>query len=523
MTRNGKTLRFASVTYGDALTYCFPGREFVLSKEPRTIHCPRGFLWPFPFVTVLLGDRGVTLIADAAQALTLQKDERDLAITFEGTETVESVPHDGHFWSGICAYRAHLVAVYGAPQPMPAYAAACFHVRRYFFHKRFCRQAILENGGVHLRDIYDADCHAVGGIDAGLLFDYAYDVATDLRCGNDAPWHDDPALRPSLCAEIHALAQEGCTFFAYFDPWLIQDGSAWDRTLRGAAEVRDKNQEILRIWDLHQWHPCISYAAWRTTSLQYLKHVADLLPVSGLYLDECGNGTQFPCQNALHHHPEGETQTEREISYLLFLKERLPFTHFLCEFAPDVRLAQHFDIVLSDTRTTVNIYRFILPHIRFVRIIHCDRPIGDDLMQVDLSFFNGEGIWLDNDLTDNAWISPRVRTAIRTQYAIQKAFVACFSSADCEALVTPQASRVLAHRFTDGKTSVYTFWNPLPRAISLPVLLPAGTQAELWYPARAPVVPSANGDTCITLAAASAGCLVVCGVHARDVRFGCTK
>lgn len=448
----------------DNLSYLFPGREFVLSTASCSIQCPYSFLWPASFVTVMneKKNKAVTLIATKGiQGLILAKNAEELKIVFQ-FESLEgdvlSLYHTASIDAAIKAYRSYYQSHFGSLPAMNGALKKCFRVRRYFFNQDLCQCHILNESSnkkttVHFEDWYQDDCKTIGEVDAALLFDYAYDPSTQIRCGNAEPFPKGSEWIKELNRQISHVKAEGCNLiFAYLDPYLIQDGSDWDWKFRDTLPLKDKDRNFIRVWDKSQWHPDINKPIWQETTRNYLDKVCKALDVNGIYLDEMGNGTQF--QDDAHL-----AQIQWEINYTQFMKEAFPEKIFMCEFAPVDSMNHSYQIVLSDTRTTVNIYRFLFPEIRFIRIIGCDRPIGDNVREINKSFFNGEGLWIDNDLHDGKWYSPQVIKTIKEQYQVMQKYYEFFSSDQVSPCCGKADSEILVNRFGCGNRNLYTFFN----------------------------------------------------------------
>lgn len=86
-------------------------------------------------------------------------------------------------------------------------------------------------------------------------------------------------------------------------------------------------------------------------------------------------------------------------------------------------------------------------------------PIGDNYYEVNKAFFNGEGLWLDNDLDNKEWYSQRVMDVIKEQYMVMKEYSKYFDSEDIEPLISSSNKFVLINRFTYENASVYTAIN----------------------------------------------------------------
>lgn len=458
------------------LAYAFYGREFLLSKEKCHLKCNYGFMYPFSMITFLSTQKGVTLIANNAEItyIELMKNDSECYFTFgfsceeKGVIEIIKNTHSNDYLEGIQAYRNWYIKKFGKLPQSNNDIKNAFHIRRYFFNRKLCSSHILDNDNVCLDEIYQDDCKQFGGVDVGLLFDFAYNESTDIRCGNITPISFGENQKNKLQKQIQQIKKEHqCKFFCYFDPYLIQDNSELDTLYRSSLPILTKDKSFCRVWGDKQWAPCIHEKLWQKFSAEYIYIAANALCCDGVYLDEFGNGTQYQCHNENHSHREGFSQIQTESSYHKRLMESIPDKLWMCEFPPADFSENSFDIVLSDTRTLINIYRFIFPELKFVRIIGCDRPLGNNEWDINKSFFNGEGLWLDNNANDTNWYPENMKQVIREQYAILKEYSKFFTSSNAEALFYTTDNGVLFNKFGYKGMAVLTFINPTDNDICM--------------------------------------------------------
>ncbi len=464
------------------LEYCFPGREFVLSGEPCHYRCRFGYFYPLPFITILGSHKAKTLIAHdpVFDEIELIKEGEVIHVIFhydmerkdmkDKKPQILCVEHERDFRKGFSVYRKWYAEYVARGTEFAGKAARtrdCFYLRRYFFNQALCSNHILEaDGGITLDSLYEDDCSQAGGIDAALLFDYAYNPGTGIRCGNAEPFPFGKETLSQLNAQIAGIREKGCIHvFAYFEPYLIENGSDWDRELdrkrpdERSPKIRDAAGRPVMVWGSHQWHPCLMEQEWQKISLNYLKQVTKRLDCDGIYLDEFGNETQYICCS--HDHEHGNMpQTRMEETYLSVLQRGVRPGMWMSEFPVPYTMADCFDIVLSDTRTLINAYRFAHPEIRFIRILGTDRPVGDNVPDLNKSFFNGEGLWIDNNLHDPVWYSSRVKEQMRLQYRLRHRYKDFFSSLEVMPLYPVRASSILCNAFFYGGQKLLTLLNP---------------------------------------------------------------
>lgn len=451
------------------LHYCYPAREFVLSAEDCDYHCNYGYRFPLSFVSALYKNKGLTLIfADQEQTgVGVKKGDGQFQFIVEykqvpvqgGRRSIILHFHDGDWHEGFERYKSWYKNKYLQSDAIEKRLKDCYHIRRYFFHEELCKTAIYNGEGFLFSDQYRNDGVEVGGIDVALLFDYAYTPENKIRCGNRHPFTNLKNLE-ELNAQLQDCKRENkLTVYAYFDPYLIQNGSDFDKTYRATLPVLNEEGDRHHVWGEAQWHPCLSREEWQDESVRYLTEVSEKLAVDGLYLDEIGNGELFVCHDKAHGHEVPLNQNKAEQNYVHLLQKEFPDKLLMCEFFPADSNISLFPAVLSDSRTIVDICRFAFPYKKIFKIINCDRPIGNNTWDISKIFFNGMGLWLDNDLHNTEWYAPEVKALIKKHYQILKAYSYIFESGDVEPLVPINSDAILANRFTWESETVFTFLN----------------------------------------------------------------
>ncbi len=442
-------------------TCCFPGREFVLIENPQ-IDCRYGFMWPTPFITFFSKDEGNTLIASdlSLYAVHIHKNENEIEVTFdfEKEARIEEYTHPANFKAGIQIYQSYYEKKYGPLSPMDEACQKSFRVRRLFFYPDFCQENILNN---RLDGIIEQDQKEIGGIDVGLFFDYAYNPRTKIRCGNLPPYSLEKM-------NLEAKSKLKKTY-VYFDPYLVQYQSPMD-VYRDSLQMKDQKGQNIRVWGEKQWHPYLLDQRWMDYSKQCIDYAQNFFQVDGIYLDEIGNGNQYPFNQ--------QSQLEMEREYVKEIHKE--HKDLMCEFAPIEQMVANFSMVLSDTKSIVNIYRFIFPQIRFIRVINCDYPMGHSEYELNKSFFNGEGLWIDGDTKDQTWYPSSMKEKIKKQYQVLQDYADCFSSTDCEPLYSISKEGIIWHRFTTDDRTIFTLLNPRNEKIQVSF----EEEMEMVYPEK---------------------------------------
>lgn len=235
--------------------------------------------------------------------------------------------------------------------------------------------------------------------------------------------------------------------------------------------VKDKKGERFRNWRKDQWHPDVEDREYQDAAGKYLKNMSERLPAGGIYLDELGHGSQYPVKE----------QVRKEKEFTEKMKSLLPDKYWMCEFSPADCMNSQMDVVLSDTATLVNSYRFLFPEIKFVRIINCDRPVGKDVWGINKSFFNGEGLWLDNDPKSEEWYSAAVCQVIAEQYQVLKRYAEIFDSTDVQMLYPIMGEQLLCNCFRNGSEQIFTVINPKETAEKGELLIGKQKQVKQIY------------------------------------------
>ena len=447
------------------LTYCFPGREFILSEKYCDISVNNGYFFPFHFILIIHKngneEKCTTLILQSGRLnnLTLKKylhSEKKVEIVevafFYESDTddekaVLRLDDTGDFHVGLEQYKNWYLEHYG--RKICNKFAGKFHLKRMFLYEKFCKASIIKNGEVDVKSILERDREAFGDVDLALLFDIGYDPKRDIRCGNRKPCFLEDSQIEKLKQQIE---NSSMVWFGYFDPCIIQDDSDWDDKYKNRLKIRDNNQNVCRMWGPELWHPYLNDEEYMFDAAEYVENMQKVLPMAGVYLDEIGNGMQY--------NYNGYNQILAEAGFVDYLQKNNSDKLWMCEFPPVFEMANQFDIVLSDTKSLLNIYRFILPWIKYVRIIGCDLPLGDNEWEVNKSFFNGEALWLDNDPDNKTWYPENIKKVIRKQYEVLKKYGELIDEGVATPLFQIDAKNILCNRFEKNNQAIMMLINP---------------------------------------------------------------
>lgn len=430
---------------GSYAGYVFFGREFVMGTAPADYFCQYGYMYPFNMIGFFdKAEASLVIIDDPGfKNIRLHKDADSCYGEFQFQTSANQVNFQiktfnktRHFLTDMVkAYRDWFRSKYGNLPASSPDLSGCFNVKRYFFNKseKFFGaffdppRTIFKEDSIQLKELIEEDIEELGDIDAALLFDYSF--KDEIRCGNRDPFPFGSTRLTTLNNILSTVKKErSIHFFAYFDPCFIEYGSDWDREYRDSLMLESDDGVPVSIWGEGIWQPDLGNERWQTECSRYLKSVTAGLNVDGVYLDEIGNGTQF--KGKANGRSYNQIKAERE--FVDHIQHEVTVSKWMCEYPPVAEEAAKFDIVLSDTRTLINIYRFIFPELKFVRVINCDMPIGDSINELNKALFNGEGIWLDHDVRNKHWYPENLKRIIREQTLFKKKYAAFLESSDAE-------------------------------------------------------------------------------------------
>lgn len=431
-------------------SYCWPGREFLLTGEDGNYQVERGYFFPLSFLTILYQGSGYTFLMETDfETIGLEKTGTSLKIHLSyaasaDTAVIRVYRHKPDWHQGLSIYQKW-VKDHCLERSVPDYYTGRFHLKRCFFHSEFCSDHIVdENGNIRLTETWKQADEAAG-VDAVLLFDHAYDSGNGIRCGSRDPLRGIPD-EEALCKQVEELRKRGVVSLAYFDPYLIEDKSEFSRILpMEEIAVRTKDGSVFRNWAPDEWHPSPASPAWRVQAAYFCSQAVRRMGTDGIYLDELGNGTQYKGYWGPQMKPIDQRAEERSLTDACLAD--LPESAAVCEFPPVDRMAGKYQAVLNDSASVIDIYRFVFQKKKVFRVIRCDYPLGDDPYAVNKAFFNGEGLWLDNDLMNETWYPKHILRRIRRQYEILKEYADCFDSGDARPLTEGTEGCILVNSF----------------------------------------------------------------------------
>ena len=451
--------------------YIFFGREFVMGTDPADFFCEYGYAYPFNMAAFFDQAEAALIILDDPVFKSIHLRKNDDICCFEfllrgpaDQVSYRIIPFDVNrdfLADMIKTYQGWFIEKYGRLPASSRDLTGCFNVKRYFFNQsdKFFGswfappRAIFTDDEIQLKELIREDCRELGSIDAVLLFDYSF--KNGIRCGNREPFPFEEEKLARLNSIINDIKREQpIHFFAYFDPCFVECGSDWDEEYRNQIMLESDDGNPVSIWGEGVWHPDLGDELWQEECSRYLQDVMDRLNADGVYLDEIGNGTQFKgrVRGKIYD------QIRAEDRFVDHVQREADIPKWMCEYPPAASEASKFDIVLSDTRTLVNIYRFIFPELKFVRVINCDMPIGNSADELNKAFFNGEGLWLDYDVRSKEWYPDDLKRVIREQTLFKKKYAAFLESSDAGHCRNNGAGMAM-NRFGYREDELYTVIN----------------------------------------------------------------
>ncbi len=473
------------------MSYCFPGREFILSAHPITLGpVSVGYMFPLSFLTIIGRAAACTLLLtdSSLRTISLAKDASGITIRLQFDESVAPhrlllIGHAPDWHCGLDLYQRWYYSRHGRRRLDPR-LAGCFHLWRCFLHPELAPGSPGHKAGFaeEMQRLQDE----FGGAEALLLFDLGYDPHTRVRCGNTAIY---PASLPRKL--LRDVQESGLLQIYYLDPYLVQEKSPLFHALPDSIWQTDSARRPLRVWRDDEWAPCLTEPLWQDICRGQLATATTQLRLDGVYFDELGFGTTYPCCSPDHAHAKPIDQPRAELEFVDNVTP--PDLLRLCEAFPSDHELPAFHAALSDASSTVDILRFAHPEVRIFKMTQCDRP-GDDLAGcLDKSLFNGEGFFIGNDIGNEQWYPAAIRQRIRRNHAILCRYAAIFDSPDCTPLV-PLHSVCLANRFRCGDEVILTLLNPA----ATPQTLAVGDQQLTIAPGAVRVIYQ-HGSDCHTV------------------------
>lgn len=512
------------------LCYCFPQMIPAIDGATAELRQQYSSLFPLQFLNVFHPTAGsVTLITQDAcnynKEYWLSKKENgmvQLGVTYQAKEILPNetwiLPtalidiQNGDWHMGLEAYKKSLQDWYTPLLPRKKWLQNTFNFRQHFLHQNYGDKAWQANSGEYcLPELVKKDIDAFGGIDYVQLFDWASDPKFG-RVGEYNPWHHLGGHQ-SLRTEINKLQDMGIRVGLYLEGYLLDKRATIAQEYGEAWTVRDKDNLPYYLMGENYWQPCPCEKNWQRYLQNAAQEAVRLLGANGIYIDQYGWGTQYPCFSREHGHEVPNNQLLGENKMMISLREALPNEIvLLSEYCPTDVSTQYQDGSLTYAKGIVNLTRFALPDFKQFVIIRCDEPIGNDTESVKRIFFNGEGIWLAGPLSTFEWFPVEIRKLIKKTYLLLNRYAAVFSG-NAIPLVDSLHKEILVNQYSNSYQTIWTCLNTSKSDVGgkmLKVKYQDGTKFfDLWNN-REITVESNDGYTYLTfeIRASDVGCIL---------------
>lgn len=365
---------------------------------------------------------------------------------------------DGDWHAGFNAYKKALYEWYNPIRPKKEWLLKAFNFRQHFLHNNYGDKAWDQENNVYkLQALIKNDVEAFGGIDYLQLFDWSTEP-NHGRVGKYNPW-EYLSGSVSLCNEVRAIQKKGIHVGLYFEGYLLdrkvdiakKNGAKWN--------VCNCQQNIYSLAGEQYWSICSHIKDWKEYLTLSIKKNINILQPNGIYIDQYGEGNQYPCYNKNHGHFIPNNQLQDENDMIKSICRNIPDdVVVLSEYCPTDVGTQYQDGSLTYAKGFVNLTRFVYPDFKQFVIIRCDEPIGNDLQSVNKIFLNGLGIWLSGPLSDLKWFLLELRSLIRKTYRILKKYHMFFSG-EATPMINTLNENIIAHRFYYQGKNLWTLYN----------------------------------------------------------------
>lgn len=365
---------------------------------------------------------------------------------------------DGDWHAGFSAYKKALYEWYNPLRSKKEWLQKAFNFRQYFLHDNYGDKSWdQETDGYILQDLIKKDIEAFGGIDYLQLFDWSSEPKHG-RVGKYNPWQ---YLSGSdhLKNEIKEMQEKGIHVGLYFEGYLLDRKTDIAKLHGKEWNVCSCQRNIYSLAGDQYWSICPHIKDWKEYLISSIKRNIDILQPDGIYIDQYGEGTQYPCYNENHGHfiPNNQLQDENDV--IKNIGNNIPdSTIILSEYCPTDVGTQYQDGSLTYAKGIVNLTRFVYQDFKQFVIIRCDEPLGTDLESINKIFLNGLGIWLSGPLSDLKWFPLEVRSLIRKTYGILKKYHMFFSG-EATPMITTLDENIISHKFYYHGKNLWTLYN----------------------------------------------------------------
>lgn len=450
--------------------YCFPSLQPFISSVCGEYDCEYSTWFPMQFLSIFgVEERVLTLVSiDETQdrkRFYLKKTEDGevhVKIHYQGVihpqetlvlQVVLDI-RDGDWHESLRLYRRlwekrHLNAAVS-----PIWLQESYIFRQWFLHKNY-DDGIFERESwkYHIKEKLQEDRAALGGVDYVQLFDWGQ-TPENGRVGDYKPWEYLGGSK-RLVEGIQYLRSSGIRVGLYFEGYLISRSSLLGQLKGRIWQVLDAEKNIYSYVGEDFWTCCSMIQEWHQTLYKKIESAIELLKPDAVYIDEYGCGIQYPCCSTVHQHCT-VTQLDGERTFLK--KARSLNTSVLTEYFPVDSTIMYQQAALTYGKGLINLTRFAFPLFRQFVIIRCDEPIGNDIHNLKLIFFNGQGIWISGNVNNEKWFSSEFLFLLRKIYSILKQNQQ-FRSKNCIPLLYYDPNGICVNSFIDEEATIWTIYN----------------------------------------------------------------
>jgi len=484
------------------LCYFFPQNEPIINDEVTKLCKTYSYVFPFQFINVFHKNAGsITLMtldkSNFKKDFCLEKRKNgqvDFGVKYFNKTILPDetwvlpearlIIHKGDWHQGLLVYRDWLNSFYNPSKPRKRWLLESFIFRQHFLHENYGDRAWLpQNNEYSLNKLVAKDIDLFGGVDYVQLFDWAYEPNYG-RVGNYKPWNYLGG-HEKLKNEINKIQKKGIKVGLYIEGYLVNRESEIVKEEKELWSTKDTGGSPYYRWGGKYIHPCPFIEDWQKIMTNICIDANDKLEVDGFYIDEFGNGTQYPCYSKKHGHDIPANQLLGEEQMISHIRKKLTDDIvILSEYCPTDISTQFQEGSLTYANSLINIFRFIIPDFKIFVILECDNPLSNlHVEEAKKVFFNGLGSWISGPVSNNKWFPEKYKCFIKKSYKILKKYKDAFTSENPLPLVDTLHPLVLANKFPGINRTVWTLFNKGTEDISGEILKVEHQQNSTYFDA----------------------------------------
>lgn len=252
------------------------------------------------------------------------------------------------------------------------------------------------------------------------------------------------------------------------------------------------------------WYLCVDSDEWHDFFIEMVKTKQIELEADSMYIDIINYWRTHNCYSTEHGHPVPNLHNYSTYKLVTKLRERLPSDIvFWCEYPLSDYNSQFFDgninyyfLTLHEiwaksydvsekatmySEPLLTVYRYLFPDIKQIDLIErCGRYTNVNAANGNkFIFFNGEALFDGTWQVHDSVGMERMRRGMN----IQKKFINCFTSKNCQPLVQTERANVHANRFPGEGRTLWTLYNGRYSTVRGPVLAIDHTEGATYYDA----------------------------------------